>query len=260
VHIIAIRDLDPRSAERSATLAAAVGSVPVELAARLRAAGRGPVVLATTASPDDARSLAAAVEAAGLRALVLEPGELETEAGRFLVRTPAFEGTALHVVSRQAASLALECAAIRLVLRGTMVESTPETATTRERKFSLGKAIMTQGLVVTKTVEKTTRSEAETREGFAHLYAPGHPPIVLRESALSWEHSGLPRQPSRAANFTAFLAEVRRRAPGAVYDDRLLTRAGQVRMLGPALPPEEYLDVAVTLLVKALGPGGAHGA
>lgn len=252
MHVIALRDLDASSGERAAVLAASVGTVPVELAARLKAAGPGPVVLATAASHDGTRALSAAAEAAGLHPLVLAPEEFETDAERFLVRIPELEAAALRVVSRQGRALSLEFPALRLILRGTMVESAPESKTTHERRFSLGKAILTQGLLVTKTVEKTTRSEGQTREGFAHLYAPGYPPVVLRESELTWEHAELPRQPSRSANFTAFLAEVRRRAPGAVYDDRLLTRAGQVRILGPALPPEEYLDVAVTLLAKAL--------
>ena len=76
--------------------------------------------------------------------------------------------------------------------------------------------------------------------------------MALRESALTYESFGPRRQPTRAANFAALLAELRRRCTAAVFDERLLTRAGQARVLGPALPPDEHLDVAVTLLERVL--------
>lgn len=70
--------------------------------------------------------------------------------------------------------------------------------------------------------------------------------------ALTYESFGPRRQPSRAANFAVLVAELRRRCPAAVYDERLLTRAGQARVLGPALSPGEHRDVAITLLVRVL--------
>jgi hypothetical protein len=40
------------------------------------------------------------------------------------------------------------------------------------------------------------------------------------------------------------------RCPAAVYDDRLLNRAGQTRLLGPLLTPEANLDLAVEILAR----------
>lgn len=45
---------------------------------------------------------------------------------------------------------------------------------------------------------------------------------------------------------------VRRLAAQARYDDRLLQRAGQARMLGPALNPESHLDLACEILARTL--------
>jgi hypothetical protein len=54
-------------------------------------------------------------------------------------------------------------------------------------------------------------------------------------------------------NFTYLISELRRRCPDALYDERLLSRAGQVALLGPSLNPEEHLIVATALLRKVLG-------
>jgi len=252
VHIVAIRDLEPGFEAKAAALAPVFGTTPAALAARLGAAGRGPVVVATAAEAASAARLAAAVDAAGFRSLLLAPEDLEVEAARFVARAPAFRDNTLALESRQGEVLLLECGSVALILRGTMDRSTLEAVTTRERKFSLGKALLTQGLAVTKSVEKTSLRSVGAREGFAHLYAPGQRPAVLRESELAYEAFGPLRQPSRAANFTVLVAELRRRCTGAAYDDRLLSRAGHLRLLGPTLPPEDYLDVAVTLLARTL--------
>ncbi len=54
-------------------------------------------------------------------------------------------------------------------------------------------------------------------------------------------------QPSRAANFGWLVDQLRTRAAGAVYDERLMTRAGQKQVLG-ALDVESYTDLAVALV------------
>jgi hypothetical protein len=63
---------------------------------------------------------------------------------------------------------------------------------------------------------------------------------------------GAALQQTRQANFSYLLEELRRHRADARYDDRLLTRAGQVQLLGPSLSPEQYLDIATSLLAKLL--------
>jgi hypothetical protein len=252
VHVVAIRELAPGYEEKVEALAAALGRAPADLIARLRAAGRGPVVVGTAAEAGGAAALAAVVGGAGLPPLLFGPGECETEETRFVGRSVGFPDEVLRAESRQGETLTVVLATVDLIIRGTTSVSAVETTTSRERKISPGKILLTGGLMLTKTVEKTSRQTTETREGFVHLYAPGQPPVALRESALTYESFGPRRQPSRAANFALLVAELRRRCPAAVYDERLLTRAGQTRLLGPLLSPDEHLDVAITLLVKAL--------
>ncbi|HVT14839.1 MAG TPA: hypothetical protein VHQ90_01495 [Thermoanaerobaculia bacterium] len=50
------------------------------------------------------------------------------------------------------------------------------------------------------------------------------------------------------------MAELRRRCAQAVYDARLAKRGGQAQLLGPTLAPQRHLDVAISVLARALRP------
>jgi hypothetical protein len=51
---------------------------------------------------------------------------------------------------------------------------------------------------------------------------------------------------------TRLAAERRARTPGAIWDERLLTRAGQVHVLSGMLDPERWADVAIAVLAASL--------
>jgi hypothetical protein len=101
-------------------------------------------------------------------------------------------------------------------------------------------------------VKTTEQKIMEQREGFLFVYAEGGLPLVFREGALDYSSLGPALQPSRTANFTALLAELRRRSSQARFDDRLTTRAGQIQLLGPALDVQRYIGVAIELLARVL--------
>jgi hypothetical protein len=126
------------------------------------------------------------------------------------------------------------------------------TETTERRQLSLGRAVLTGGLMVTKTV-KTSKSEVQIDvAGFLHLYPAAGPPLVFRQGDLNFAGLGKELQPSVAANFTRLVAVLRELCPKARYDERLATPPGQARLLGPSLPPASHLDVAITLLSQTL--------
>ena len=122
----------------------------------------------------------------------------------------------------------------------------------KERKFSIGRAVLSSGLVLTKATKSTRQVTTEDREGFFNLYSGNRLTLVFRESALIYDSLGSALKPSRVANFAYLLAELRQRQPNTVFDDRLLRRAEQAVLLGPLLPPEEHLEIATSLLAKIL--------
>jgi hypothetical protein len=103
------------------------------------------------------------------------------------------------------------------------------TTTTRETKFSMQRAIWTGGVAFTKTVSTQSHALTDEREGVLYLFRrSGATPWILHEHGTSW--AGLPVVAATGSeNFRAAVALLRERAPGAVFDDRLVTRKAPER-------------------------------
>jgi hypothetical protein len=69
---------------------------------------------------------------------------------------------------------------------------------------------------------------------------------------MSYDGLGDAMQVSRDLNFGYLKNALRRLAPQATYNDRLLKRAALVKVLGPALSPEADLDLAFEILARSL--------
>lgn len=252
MHVVALYDLADDRQDRSAALADALGLTVFEALARLRSPGSGPLAVGVFASQDHAARLAVQIESRGFHALVLTPAEIEADASQRTVRRFSFAAEALHAESAGGASLSIAYQDVDLILRGMGISSSTSVETTRKRSLSLGAAVLTGGLKMTKTTKTTREVTKEEREGFLILYTGGGPVLAFQESGLVYDALGPARALSRSANFVQLAAELRRRCSRARYDERLLTRAGLAALLGPSLSPEEHLTVATALLAKAL--------
>jgi hypothetical protein len=250
--VLAIYNLKGSEALLARQLAAVLRKTVYEAASRLRAPGGGPSVVARFADRGAAREAAAVLRASGFDALLLDEGEIETDARRFLVRGFELGPDGMTVESR-GRRLEARYGQIDLLLRGVRISARqPAAARAMERKLSLVRAALSGGLILTKPVPARRPRPVEDREGFLHLYGQGLPPLVWRESEVLYHSLGEPLQPSRAANFDLLAAELRRRCPQALYDHRLAGRAGQAQLLGPTLSPARHLDIAISVLAGAL--------
>jgi hypothetical protein len=94
-----------------------------------------------------------------------------------------------------------------------------------DRKLSVGRAIMSGGIVMTKTVKRETRSTTEDREQVLYVFRRSDAqPWILREHGTNWIGHGRPLAPTAAQNFRIASQALRERAPRAPYDDRLVGR------------------------------------
>ena len=252
MNIVAIYNLPEKKEMLAETLAAAMKSTVYEALSRLKAPGTGPFVVSASAAVGQAEELIARLRAGGFHAVLLKEDDVESEAARFVVRRFRLNPDALIVESRPEESLKVDYSSIRLLLRGTSISQTISTETMKEKKFNPGMALLTGGLKMTKTTEKITESTTQIREGFFHLYTGEQQTFVFREGGLFYDSLGTALQATRQANFSYLITGLRRLSPGAFYDDRLLSRAGQVQLLGPLLSPEKHLDIATSLLAKML--------
>jgi len=252
MHIVAIHSLPDKKEALSGALSEALGCTAYEALSRLRVPGSGPVIVAVSAAVEPAEALIKKLGAGGFNALLLKEDDIAADRGRFVVWKFRFGRDALIVESRKTEDLAVDYSNINLILRGTSITQTTSTETVKEKKFDPGMALLTSGLKMTKTREKILESTTQTREQFLHVYAGELQPLVFREGELVYDSLGTALQPTRAANFSYLIEELRRHSTEAIYDDRLLTRAGQIQMLGPLLSPEDHLDAAISLLAKFL--------
>ena len=252
MHIVVIHGWKEATAELVQALAAALGITAFEV--RQRLIGGGPAVVARFADPHQAGTLAAKLRQCGVAAFVVDAAEVRGRGERFVVRRFELDAARLLVESIDGESAAIPYAEVELLLPAIGVTSQAETVTVTERKLSLGATIMTGGIPMMKKVERKEEVRAEEREKSLFLYAGSRPVVVFRQNGMTYDGLGAAMKQSRELNFGHLTAELRRLAPAAAYDERLLQRAGQVRVLG-ALDPDTSLDLAAGILARSLRAG-----
>ncbi len=251
MYVIAIH-YKPGTGEALATaLAEALGGTLYEARARLGDPEGGPAVVATYGEIEPAWACTGRLRANGFAPILITPEEVETNASRFVVRAFTFGGEGLTAVSRRGETTEVAYREIDLFLRATRIEEHTEVKTTEQRKFSAGRAILSGGLMLTKKTRTVEQVTTEERDDFFQVYSDGRPPVVFHASGLNYQSLGPALQPSVAANFARLTETLRKSASQARYDERLASRAGRARILGPSLK-DRHLDIAVSLLARVL--------
>ncbi len=105
---------------------------------------------------------------------------------------------------------------------------------------------------MTKEVKSVTAVTVEDRDETLWLYTQERATVILDRAAMNYDGLGDAMQFTRDLNFTHLKNELRRLAPQASFDDRLLKRAALVRVLGSALNPETDHDLAFEILARSL--------
>jgi hypothetical protein len=256
MHVVAIHGWREETPELVPKLAPPLGLAPFEV--RQRLIGGGPAVVARFADPQQARALAAQLRQCGVATLVVDADEVRGRSGRLVVRRFEPGAGMIRIETVDGEQTEIPYGEIELLLPVISIVGQTETVTVTERKFSLGKTILSGGIPLTKKVERQEEVRTEEREKALFLYAGDRPAVVFRQNGMTYDGLGAAMQPSRELNFAHLVAELRRLSPGAVYDERLLQRAGQVRVLGPALDPDAHLDLAAEILARSLREGSSR--
>jgi hypothetical protein len=250
MHVLAIYDVKENKQELAGVLAKVLNVTLFETNSRLRTSGKGPFVVGVFAAEVQATKLADELKSRGFSTVVLNNDEIKVEADQWLVRKFDFGEKDLIVKSNDGRSLTIAYHDIELILHGMGIFSRTSMEATSKRTMSLGNAVLTGGLNITKTTKITHEITREERERFLTLYAGGLPTLAFHETGLVYDSLGQARGLSRSVNFGHLTAELRRLCTGAQYDERLLSKAGQTALLGPLLKPEEYMSIATALLAK----------
>lgn len=252
MHVVAIHSMNKDKETLANSLAAVLKVTLYEALTRLRAPGNGPLTVAVFAEKELAKQLVQQLHSAGFKAVVLTADEIDTAACAWIVKRFSLGERELHVETEKGDNLDISFQDIDLILHGIRISRGTTTEILKDRSINLGRAVLSGGMMITKTTKTTRDVTTEVRERFVNLYAGDAPTIILRENALDYNSLGSARKPSRSENFTYLVAELRRCCPGARYDERLMNRAAQAVLLGSLFNPEEQLVIATALLAKVI--------
>lgn len=197
-------------------LAKATGVTAYE--ARLALAGGFPAIVLTTADEARANALAATLRAGGDDAVACDARAIVAAEAMVPFDRFTFAGDAV-VAGGESLPYADVSVLLRAVHRS---RATTQTQTT-ERKFDVGKSLLSGGLANSKVVTKTSTESAEAREPVLYVFRrSGATPWLLREGRTIYEGLGAARGLTTIANFATTIRLLRERAPHAAYDERLV--------------------------------------
>ena len=217
--------------EASRAAGEAIGREAVALAAdlgttayeeRLNLAAGLPAIILTTPDLERARALLARVRARGHVALACDSAQVVPSTAMVELKRFRFADDAL--VQEDPAGERLPWSDVLALLRATHRTRTETQGAVAEKRFALGRALATGGLVLSKTVTHSTANAAQEQEPVLYLFRrSGGPPWLLRESGTHYTALGAAMAATSLPNFLATIDELRRRAPGATFDERLAT-------------------------------------
>jgi hypothetical protein len=248
MYVVIMHHWQEASAQQTQALAAVLQVTAFD--ARQRLFGRGPAVVATFAELDPAQALLMKLQQAGFRGFVVDTSATRARNSFYMVHRFELADAMLHVKEAGGRSCRVTYREVNLLLPATRFTGHAETQTVTERKISMGKTLMTGGLPMARKIKRQVVLSSEERERVLYLYAANRPWFLFPQGGMVYDGLGAKMNPSREMNFNALVAELRLRCPAAFYDDRLLNRAGQPRLLGPLLRPEANLDLAVEILAR----------
>jgi hypothetical protein len=226
VFVVAIAELQGAIDAEATALAADLGCTAYD--ARLLLAPGLPAVVRTVPDRAQALDLLGRIRARGHGAIACDASAVVSSDAMVCMRRFRLRADAIALDDAPTEGLPYGDA---LALLLAVHRSRTDTATqSRERQFSVGRAVLTSGLSMTRTVKTETHTASEERENVLYVFRrSGATPWILREHGTAWTGHGKPLAPSEAGNFRVAVSALRERVPEATFDDRLLARRAPER-------------------------------
>lgn len=220
VDIVALTALRGSVEEEAPRLAADLGTTPYDTALLLRSPA--PVPLLRTDDRARALALLARLRERGHEAVACDASAIVSADAMVQLRAFRLEVDALVVTSTSAEPERVAWADVVALVRAMHRTRTEHVEKNAERKFSLGRAAMSGGVLMTKTVTSSTKHTSEEREQVLYVFRRGAAPLLVTQSRARYDGLGPELRPSQIENFGTLVRLLRERAPDAVYDERLL--------------------------------------
>ena len=249
----------PPLEEELPALAARLGMLAYDL--RLRLAGGLPAVFATVGDGTEAEGHLQFLRSRGHGAVTCDADAVPTPDDQLVPCDFELSAAAMCGSFTQGRRFELPYAEIFGLVHAASVTSAEHTVTTQEKKISLGRAVLSGGMMLRKKVDRIDKKVTAEQEQMLYMFCRAQPaPYVWKELTLRYEGLGDDRKLTTAQNFATLAERLRARAPDAFYDQRLLThkrRAGISSFAGGAKDRRVQTsnarenDLAAFLLVRA---------
>lgn len=235
--VVGIAQLSSTIDQEAPQLAASLGVTPYE--ARMLLLPGLPAVALVTPEKSRALDLLGQLRARGHDALAFDSGAVVSTDDMCLIRKMSFEADALVTENPQVQRLPFS--SVLVTLRATHHTRREVSIEDKSRQFSAGRALLTGGLVMTKSTTTSSTTRSEERQDVLYIYRnDNQPPWLLRESSAKYDGLRERMASTEHANFLTAAAMIRERAPNALADDRLVGRK----------VPERISQVAVQSLER----------
>ena len=215
---VAISSLATPLETEAKALAADLGTLAYE--ERLKLTAGLPAIVLTTVDGEAAKDLYLKLGARGHRVQIC--GSSDVVAAADMISLKHFQMTDDGLES---AGAQLPWSDIAAIVHARHRETKVSSTTVKEKKFDVGRAVLTGGLVMRKSTQREVVTREEATEHVLYLFrSSGDTPWLLRELATNYGGLGAAIVASATQNFTTAIARFRARAPHARYDDSLLRR------------------------------------
>lgn len=256
MHVVVIHRGHEPTPENVQSLAAALGATTFD--ARQRLICHGPVVVSTQADPQRAFAILRQLQKSGLHAFVVDVDKALTKCPVFFVRSFKFEDDLIRVLDAEGRKGSISYHDIKLILPSSRTVLHTDFDTVVEKKVSVGKTLVTGGLTLTKKVKFEEKLPNEEREKILYLCGGKRARLVCGQEKMEYEGFSDEMKHSREMNFNLFISKIRQKCPAAIYDERLMKRIEQVKLLGPLLDPDSHIDLAADILATSVATRGVR--
>jgi hypothetical protein len=238
IFLVAITRLGTAIETEAKALASQLGGLAYEYRLKLNA-GEPAIVLAT---PDGvvARLCVEKLRMRGHEAMVVAANDVIRADAMLALKRFHFESDAL--VSSDGLGARLPWGDITALVRATHRTVTESSEVVQEKKFSPMRAALSGGLVINTTTTTKLKTHTSENEAVLYIFAAGTAPWLLRERHARYDALGSAVTLQSLENFRLTVAEIRKHAPRAPFDERLVTRKTS---------PEED-DILAHIIVTAL--------
>ena len=152
MHVVVIHGWQEETTELVQAISGVLGITVFE--ARQRMIGGGPAVVAGFAAPQHALALSEKLNQNGIGTQVVDATEVLNEANHFIVRRFELNESLLRVETSDRQRAEISYNEIDLLLPAMSIVAYSEKKTVTERKFSLGKTILSGGIPLSKKVTR----------------------------------------------------------------------------------------------------------